>query len=76
MNNLENIDLSDLIQRYEQLIKSYVPLAIEVGEKLDKFGKIRQELQIISVEFVRRNYTPEDPEKLKSMIENALKNSE
>ena len=72
MSNLETVELNDLVQRYEQLIKVYVPLAAEVGEKLDKFGKIRQELQVIAAEFARRKYTPEEPEKLVKMIQDAL----
>lgn len=72
MSDLANVDIVDLVRRYEQLIKVYVPLAVEVGEKLDKFGKIRHELQILTAEFARRKYTPEESEKLKSLVEEAL----
>lgn len=72
MNNLETTDLLELVDRYNYLIKLYVPLAAEIAPKLEKFGKYRQELQIISAEFVRRGYKAEEPESLKQMIEAAL----
>jgi len=69
MSNLETTDLLELIDRYNYLIKTYVPLAAEIAPKLEKFGKYRQELQVISAEFVRRGYKPEEPESLTQMVE-------
>lgn len=73
MNNLESIDVLELVERYNYLIQVYVPLAAEIAPKLEKFGKIRQELQIISAEFVKRGYKVDESESLKKMIEEELK---
>lgn len=73
MPNLNETDLTELVERYNYLIKQYVPLAAEIAPKLDKFGKLRQELQVISSEFVKRGYKPEEPDSLLKMVEEELK---
>lgn len=71
-NHLENVELLDLVDRYNYLIKEYVQLSMEIAPKLEKFGKHRNELQIISAEFVRRGYQPSEPDGLKRMVEEEL----
>jgi hypothetical protein len=71
-NNLENSDILELVDRYNYLIKQYVELSVEVAAKLDKFGKYRNELQILSTEFVRRGFKIEDPESLNALVASEL----
>lgn len=73
MSNFDNVELVDLVDRYNYLIKIYIPLAAEIAPKLDKFGKIRQELQVISSEFTRRGYVPESPEEFVKVVEEEIK---
>ena len=70
--SLEDTDLFELTDRYIYLVQEYVKLATEIAPKLEKFGKYKQELQAIVVEFARRNVTPNDPENLKKLIEEEL----
>ena len=74
MTNLENEDIDNLVVRYNQLIDKYIPLTVELATKLEKFGKIKQELQIISAEFVRRGFDPKTPDSLLKIIEQELQN--
>lgn len=70
--SLESVDLLDLVDRYNNLIKLYCELAIELAPKLEKFGKHKKELEIITVEFVKRGYKVEEPDSLKKMVEEEL----
>lgn len=72
MSSLENADTLELLDRYKFLIKKYSELALELSVKLDKFGKYRNELQLLTVEFSKRGVTAEDPESLKKIIEQEL----
>ena len=73
MNNIfDNSDNMELLQRYNYLISKYVELARDLAPKLDSFGKIRQELQAITIEFVSRDIVPENSETLVSVIEKEL----
>jgi hypothetical protein len=71
-SKLSHIELEELISRYNQIIAQYVNLAKELSEKLDKFGKIRAELQVLTTEFVERGFVHKDPELLKEMLEAEL----
>ncbi len=73
MSVFDGVDTVDLLDRYTNLIEKYVIIAQELAPKLEKFGKYRQELQEITVEFLARGVTPEDPEKLVKMVEEDLK---
>ena len=71
-NHLENVDFLELLDRYNNLLHSYVNLAKDLAPQLEKFGKYRKELQIISVEFARRGYKPEESESLTKLVESEL----
>lgn len=70
--SLEDFDILELQDRYLYLMTEYVNLARELAPKLDKFGKYRKELQLLTVEFSRRGVTVEDPDSLKKLIEAEL----
>ena len=53
--SIENSDTSDLLFRYNDLVSKYVELSIDISQKLEKFGKYRKELQILTVELVKRD---------------------
>ena len=79
MNNngvLQNTDTLELVDRYNNLIKKYVELSIELAPKIEKFGKYRNELQILSMEFVRRGFKVDEPESLKKLLEEEIKKRE
>lgn len=76
MNAFSQVDTIDLIDRYKDLIEKYVKIAQELAPKLEKFGKYRQELQSITVEFVNRGITAQDPESLIRVVEEELKKRE
>jgi hypothetical protein len=70
--SLESTDILELMDRYNYLVQEYVKLAGELVGPLEKFGKYKQELQAIIVEFVKRKVTPDDPEHLKKLVEEEL----
>ena len=70
--SLESADVLELMDRYTFLIHEYVKIAEELAGKLEKFGKYKQELQALSVEFVRRGVKPQDPQSLKKIIEDEI----
>lgn len=72
MSIFDNIETSDLLSRYHDLIKRYAEMAKELAPKLDKFGKYRQELQEITVEFLNRGVKPEDPTSLVEVIQQEI----
>ena len=79
MNNnevLQSTDTLELVDRYNNLIKKYVELSIELAPKIEKFGKYRNELQILSMEFVRRGFKVDEPESLKTLLEEEIKKRE
>ena len=69
---LNDADNLELLERFDFLVKKYVPLAKELAEKFEKFGKYRKELQLISVELNNRGINPKDPEDLVKMLEDLL----
>lgn len=72
MMSLEETDILELRDRYDYLIKKYVELATQIAPLLDKFGKHRQELQLISLEFQKRGLIADNPEELTKLIEDAI----
>jgi hypothetical protein len=79
MNNneaLQSTDTLELVDRYNNLIKKYVELSVELAPKIEKFGKYRNELQILSAEFVRRGFKVDEPEGLKKLLEEEIKKRE
>jgi hypothetical protein len=66
--SFENVDTSELVDRYDFLIKKYAELALELVPLLDKFGKHKKELQLLTVEFVNRGVDVKDPEKLSMLV--------
>lgn len=70
--SLEETDILELRDRYDYLIKKYVELATQIAPLLDKFGKHRQELQLISLEFQKRGLIADNPEELTKLIEDAI----
>ena len=74
--DLKSFDLLELVDRYNYLAEQYVKLVIDLTPKLDKFGKFRQELQVLSAEFAERGYKAETPEKLKKLIEDEINKRE
>jgi hypothetical protein len=74
MMSLEEADILELKGRYYSLLQKYVDLSIELAPKLDKFGRYRKELQLLTVEFANRGVTMEDPvELVKQMKDEAEK---
>lgn len=70
--SLKEVDTLELVDRYNSLIKKYAELALEIAPKLEKFGKYKQELELLSVEFVQRGVQIQDPEGLKRLVEQEL----
>jgi len=70
--SLEESDTLELLDRFDNLVRKYVPLAAELAPKIEKFGKLRKELQAIVSELVQRGVTPQDPDELTKMMEGAL----
>ena len=52
--SLESAETSELVDRYKILILDYQRLSIELASHLEKYGKVRKELQILLDEFVKR----------------------
>lgn len=69
---IENADIVELEERYKFLLQKYAELATELASKMDKFGKYRQELLVLTNEFSRRGVKIDDPEGLKKFIEEEL----
>ena len=50
------------------LIKKYGELALQLAPALDRFGKYNKELQLLTVEFVNRGVSVDDPDSLIELI--------
>jgi len=72
MNSLENCEIEELLSRYNFLIDKYIPLTLELAEKLEKFGKYKQELQVLTTEFSRRGFNPDEKDSLQKMIQQEI----
>lgn len=57
-----------LLGRYYQILEKYVSLASELAPKIEKFGKYKQELQMLTLEFSNRGVVAEDPESLIKLL--------
>lgn len=60
---IENSDISELIDRYKTLIVDYVAIAPQLAKKLEEFGRLKKELELITSEFIRRKINVEDLDK-------------
>lgn len=69
---LKDADILELTDRYTFLIKKYGELALELAPKLEKFGKYKKELQLITLEFVERGVNIKDPESLKNLLKEEI----
>lgn len=57
---LEGAETSELIDRYKVLIIDYQQLSIELAKHLEKYGKVRKELEILVNEFKERKINIEE----------------
>lgn len=73
---IKDADTSELVDRYNYLVEKYVELATELATKLEKFGKYKKELQVITAEFVDRGFDYKDSESLTKLIEEEIKKRE
>lgn len=74
--SLKDADIIELTERYNFLIQKYVDLAVELAPKLEKFGKHKRELQLLSVEFVERGVDVKDPGSLTNLVADELRKRE
>lgn len=58
--SLDVAETSELVDRYKVLIVDYRQLSGELASCLDKYGKIRKELQILLDEFTKRKINVEE----------------
>jgi hypothetical protein len=70
--SLKDTDTLELLDRYGFVAEKYVKLAIELAPKLEKFGKYRKELQVLTAEFVERDLKIEGTEDLESLIKEEI----
>ena len=64
---------SELVDRYDYVIKEYVALATKIAPILEQFGRYRKELQALTVEINDRNLLVPESEELKAVIEETIK---
>ena len=69
--DLSGVDTLELIDRVNFLSKEYSQVSVELAKKLDEYGKLKKELQLILVELEGRNELPEGAD-----LEEALKKLE
>jgi enoyl reductase-like protein len=67
--DLSQTDILELVDRYNYLLKQYVEMTVELADKLEKFGRVRKEIQLIVVELDQRKQDVKEPEELKKMLE-------
>lgn len=70
--SLKDTDTYELLDRFDYLLSQYVPLSSELADKLDKFGKFRNELQLIVVELQERGVAVNEPEALQQLVKTAI----
>ncbi len=68
-------DTLELKDRLDTLMDEYSSLSLEVAKKLDRFGKVRAELQLIVAELMKRGERAEPSEEKKKIIEERLKDA-
>ncbi len=73
--SLDNSDTLELQDRFNYLLEQYSVIAFELVPKLEKFGKIRSELQLLLVELQKRGANTEGSESLKKDVEEKLKSN-
>lgn len=57
---LDTAETAELTDRYRVLIVQYQKLSIELAQYLEKYGKVRKELQILIDEFTKRKINIEE----------------
>jgi len=70
--SLKDADISELECRYNYVVKEYVHLAVDLAPKLEKFGKYRKELQLLTAEFIDRGVRVDDSNSLTQLIEKEI----
>lgn len=50
----------ELEERYEKLIKEYADTAKKVADELERFGRLRNELEVLTVKLKKQD-APTDP---------------
>lgn len=68
--------IEELLYRFNSIIPKYIELAKDLAEKLEQFGKYKNELQALVVEFDKRGFDPQVPESLLSLLEKEIKQRE
>ena len=61
--SLEKAEAYELIDRHKTLVLDYKRIAPELAKKLEEFGRLRRELQLITVEFNKRKINIEELDK-------------
>jgi hypothetical protein len=64
---LEDTPLIELRDRYVYLVDRYITIAPELIKKLEDFGRIKKELELITAEFIKRNATQDIQDQLKKL---------
>lgn len=57
---LAEAETSELVDRYKALILDYQKLTVELASHLERYGKVRKELQILIDEFGKRKLNVEE----------------
>lgn len=73
--SLDIADTLELKDRLDTLIDEYSQLSLDIAKKLERFGKVRAELQLIVVELKKRGEKPEPSEEKRKNIEARLKDA-
>jgi hypothetical protein len=69
---MTEVPIEELLYRYEKVLPKYVELAKELADKLEQFGKYKEELQLITVEFDKRGFDPTIPDALVSFLQSEI----
>jgi len=70
-----SLDLSDTMElqdRFASLMSEYASMSVDIASRLEKFGKVRSEMQLILVELKKRGTNAQLPEELKKSLEEKL----
>jgi hypothetical protein len=70
--SLKDVDILEILDRYNFVAENYVKLAIELAPMLEKFGKYKKELELLTVEFVEREVVIKDRDDLEDLIKKEI----
>lgn len=59
---MTNTDTFELIDRYNQLAQKYLKLVPVLADHLENYGRLRQELQLLTVELKKRGVVLKEEE--------------